>query len=117
MDPRVDMCHVVLTSSRIVEECSNNESFCALLALAGVEPFCDKWGRLDPTVYNIDMLRHWQTTSYINLHNHTEELRIGPYGVLLRHRLNVANLYSYAVLSSRLPVDMIELVLKYIRDD
>ena len=117
MDPCTDICHAVSTWPCMVNACSDNESFCTLLALAGFELFRNKWGPLDSNDYNIDMLRHWQTTSYINLYNQDEAFRKGPYGVLLKHRLKVSDLYGCIGLTSRLPAEMIELVLEYIMFD
>ena len=113
MDPRIDIFDVFKTCSDIMRKFGKYETMCALFALAGIEPFCTDWGPLDPKVHNLDMLRYWQTTSYIKLYNQDEEFRNGPYGVLLRHRLEIADLYGSAALTSRLPLEMVELVLEY----
>ena len=115
MDSRIDIHDIVSTCPKMVEKCGKDEPVCALLALAGIKPFCDKYGPLDPGVYSLDKLRHWQRTLYINLYKQGDEFRNGPYGVLLKHRLKVADLYGCTVLTSRLPLEMIELVLGYMR--
>ena len=96
-----------------MEKCGEQESVCAIPALAGIKPFCDKYGPLDPDMHSLDKLRHWQKTLYINLYKKDKEFRNGPYGVLLKDRLKVAGLYGSTVLTSRLPLEMIELVLQY----
>ena len=93
---------------------TKTESIYALLALAGIEPFCTIWGPLDRDVYNLEMLRSWQNARYDDLYKQDDKFRNGPYGVLLKCRLEIADLYDSIVLSSRLPLEMIELVLEYI---
>ena len=113
MDPRIDIHEAVSRYPKVVKKFARNKSICALLALRGIKPFCTKWGHLDHNLYNLEMLRHWQKTLFFNLYKQGEEFRNGPYGVLLSHRLEIAELYGSSLLTSRLPLEMIEFVLEY----
>ena len=115
MDSRIRIPGVVSLFPGIINKYSKVESISALLALARIEPFCTEWGPLVPSVHSLVMLRYWQRTLFKNLYKQDEEFRNGPYGVLLKRRLEIANLYGSVVLTSRLPEEMIELVLEYMR--
>ena len=98
MDSRINISEVVETSPRFMKKCGKDKSLCALCALAGIK--CSKWGLLNPDMYNIDKLRYWQRTLFINLYKQDEEFRNGPYGILLKRRLEIAKLYGSACLTS-----------------
>ena len=115
MDPRIDICRVVLGYPGLTIKYGKDEQVCVLLALGGIVPFCNRWGPLDPSAYSLDKLRQWQRASYFDLYEQDEEFRSGPYGVLLKDRLKVADLYGSGVLQLRLPTEMIDLVLEYTR--